>query len=60
MNEAKEKLIMVGAGEFGGIAYEYFSGFSNHEVAAFAVGKASVNNKSELSGLPVLSLEKEM
>ena len=56
MNEAKEKLIIVGAGEFAEIAYEYFSDFSNHEVVAFAVEKAFIN-KPELFSLPVVSFE---
>lgn len=56
MNEIKERLIIIGAGEFAEIAYEYFSDFSNYEVVAFTVEKAFIY-KPELFGLPVLAFE---
>lgn len=52
----KEKLVIVGAGEFAEIAYEYFSDFSNYDVVAFAVEKAFIKEK-ELFGLPIVPFE---
>lgn len=56
MNEAKQELIIIGAGEFAEIAYEYFSDFSNYEVAAFAVEKGFID-KPELFGLSIVPFE---
>ncbi len=52
----KEKLVIVGAGEFGQIAYEYFTYDSTYEVVAFSVEKAFINQQ-ELFGLPVIPFE---
>jgi len=32
----KKKLVIIGAGEFGEIAYEYFTDYSDFEVVAFS------------------------
>lgn len=52
----KEKLVIIGAGEFAEIAYEYFSDFSDYDVIAFAVEKAFID-KPKLFGLPVVPFE---
>ena len=54
--EKSEKLVIVGAGEFGEIAYEYFMADSKYEVVAFAVEKAYIT-KYELFGVPIIELE---
>lgn len=51
-----KKLVIVGAGEFGEIAYEYFSYDSEYEVVAFAVEK-KYKNTNTLLGLPVVDFE---
>lgn len=51
-----KKLIIVGAGEFGEIAYEYFSDDSPYEVTAFAVEK-DYRERDNLRGLPVIDFE---
>ena len=51
-----KKLVIVGAGEFGEIAYEYFSMDSEYEVVAFAVEK-KYRDKEELFGKPVVDFE---
>lgn len=51
-----KKLIVVGAGEFGEIAYEYFTSDSEYEVAAFAVEK-KYRKQESLFGLPVINFE---
>lgn len=51
-----KKLIIVGAGEFGEIAYEYFTDDSPYEVAAFAVEK-KYRETDELYGLPLVDVE---
>ncbi|MGB9915115.1 MAG: acetyltransferase [Candidatus Bathyarchaeales archaeon] len=56
MNKRKEKIIIIGAGEFAEIAYEYFSDFSNFEVAAFSVERAFID-KTKLFDLPVVAFE---
>ncbi len=50
------KLVIVGAGEFAEIAYEYFTFDSVYEVVAFAVEK-EYKKKEELFGLPIIQLE---
>ncbi len=52
-----KKLVIVGAGEFGEIAYEYFTDDSDYEVVAFAV-ESKYRNTDELRGLPVIDFEK--
>ncbi len=51
-----KKLIIVGAGEFAEIAYEYFTHDSEYEVEAFSVEKEYLG-KNELFGLPVVPFE---
>ena len=51
-----KKLVIVGAGEFGEIAYEYISMDSEYEVVAFAVEK-KYRDKEELFGKPVVDFE---
>jgi len=51
-----KKLVIVGAGEFAEIAYEYFSYDSEYEVVAFAV-EQEYKDKDELFGLPVIEFE---
>lgn len=51
------KLVIVGAGEFGEIAYEYFTYDSEYEVVAFAVEK-EYKTKEILFDLPVIEFEK--
>lgn len=55
MNKQK-KLVIIGAGEFGEIAYEYFMDDSEYEVRAFAVEK-EFRNIDELRSLPVIDFE---
>lgn len=54
--EKDKKLIIVGAGEFGDIAYEYFSFDSSYEVAAFAVENKYLNSSEHL-GLPLIDID---
>ena len=54
--EKTKKLVIVGAGEFGEIAYEYFTFDSEYEVAAFAVEK-EFKSFDTLFGLPVIEFE---
>lgn len=54
--EKKKKLVIIGAGEFGGIAYEYFTFDSEYEVVAFAVEQDYLN-EIEYYGLPIVSFE---
>ena len=51
-----KKLVIVGAGEFGEIAYEYFTDDSPYEVAAFAV-KSRFRKSDELRGIPMVDFE---
>jgi len=50
-----KKLVIVGAGEFAGIAFEYFDLDSEYEVVAFAVEDKYIDKK-EYYGLPVIKL----
>lgn len=54
--EKMKKLVLVGTGEFGEIAYEYFTEDSVYHVVAFAVEKA-YRNCDTLRGLPVVDFE---
>ncbi|MEM2995170.1 MAG: acetyltransferase [Candidatus Bathyarchaeia archaeon] len=56
MKGRKEKIVIVGAGEFAEIAYEYFSDFSSYEIDAFSVEKAFIN-KPKLFNLSVIPFE---
>jgi len=51
-----KKLIIVGVGEFGQIAYEYFTYDSEYEVVAFAVDE-EYRDKDSLYGIPVINME---
>jgi sugar O-acyltransferase (sialic acid O-acetyltransferase NeuD family) len=52
----KMPLVIIGDGETGEIAYEYFSQDTNYEVAGFSAEKAFMKNQT-LYGLPVVPLE---
>lgn len=54
--DKNKKLIIVGDGEFGEIAYEYFTYDSEYEVEAFAVER-KYRTKSVMFGKPVIDLE---
>ncbi len=54
--EKTKKVVIVGAGEFGEIAYEYFTEDSLYEVAAFAVER-KYRLTDELDGLLVIDFE---
>lgn len=54
--EKTKKLIIVGAGEFGEIAYEYFMDDSPYKVVAFAAER-EYRTVDELRGLAVVDLE---
>ena len=56
MATSKEKLIIIGEGETGEIAYEYFTQDTNFEVVAFSAEKKFMKNQT-LFGLPVIALE---
>jgi sugar O-acyltransferase (sialic acid O-acetyltransferase NeuD family) len=51
------QIVLVGAGEQGEIAYEYFTHDSPHEVVGFAVEPQFRGDQEELFGLPVFDLE---
>src|SRR5579872_5808586 len=50
------KLVIIGAGEFAEIAYEYFSHDSPHEVVAFSV-EGEYLKRATLFGRPVVPFE---
>ena len=56
MKEPKEEIVIVGAGEFAEIAYEYFTYDSPYDVVAFSVEKDYLE-KEELFELPVVPFE---
>lgn len=51
-----KRLVIIGAGEFAKIAYEYFTYDSSFEVVAFAVEKEFCDS-SEINGIPLISIE---
>lgn len=55
--EKKYKLVIVGAGEFAEIAYEYFTADSEYEVVAFAVEKQYIT-ETRLFNLSVVEFER--
>ncbi|MFS4582199.1 acetyltransferase [Phaeobacter sp. C3_T13_0] len=55
MSKSK-KLLLIGAGEFADIAYEYFTHDSDYEVVGFAVEQAYLT-ETEKFGLPIVALE---
>ena len=54
--ETKKELIIIGAGAFAEIAYEYFTYDSDYKVVAFSVEKEFMD-KTEFHGLPVVPFE---
>jgi sugar O-acyltransferase (sialic acid O-acetyltransferase NeuD family) len=54
--DESQKLIIVGEGEFGEIAYEYFTYDSPYDVVAFSAEKDYINKRT-LFGLPIVSFE---
>ena len=59
MGNKSKKLIIVGAGEFEHIAYEYFTDDSEYEVVAFAVEEQYLKETTdEETGLPIVAFEK--
>jgi sugar O-acyltransferase (sialic acid O-acetyltransferase NeuD family) len=56
MTQNKEKLVIIGEGETGEIAYEYFTGDTDFEVVAFSAEKRFIK-KQTLFGLPVVAFE---
>jgi sugar O-acyltransferase (sialic acid O-acetyltransferase NeuD family) len=56
MGQNTHKIVIIGDGEFGEIAYEYFAHDSPHQVVAFAVERPFLN-RDELFGLPVVPFE---
>ncbi|MEW5748722.1 MAG: acetyltransferase [Candidatus Thermoplasmatota archaeon] len=56
MRDKKGQIIIVGAGEFAQIAYEYFTHDSQYEVVAFSVERDFLKEK-DLLGLPVVPFE---
>ncbi len=56
MTGKKRKLIIVGTGEFGQIAYDYFTYDSDYEVAGFAVER-DFFSESQLYGLDVVAVD---
>jgi len=57
MTGKNKKLVIVGAGEFAEIAYEYFTFDSEYEVVAFAVENEYFQENSTLYALPIIPLE---
>ena len=55
--EKTKKLVIVGAGEFADIAYEYFSYDSEYRVVAFAVEEKYLGDETEHLGLPLIAFE---
>ena len=56
MIKKSKKLVIAGAGEFGEIAYEYFTHDSEYEVVGFTVEPQYKNNDTFL-GVPLVSIE---
>ena len=56
MNAKKDRLLIIGDGEFAQIAYEYFTVDSPYEVVGFSV-ETPYLKRAELLGLPVVALE---
>ena len=54
--DKKDKIVIVGDGEFAEIAYEYFTYDSSYTLEAFAVEKQYIT-KDNLFGLPVIAFE---
>ncbi len=56
MAAPKQKLIIIGDGETGEIAYEYFTADTDYEIVAFSAEKSFMMHQT-LFGLPVVPLE---
>ena len=56
MTEDSRKIVIVGAGEFAQIAYEYFTHDSPHKIAAFSVEREFLKEE-RLFDLPVIPFE---
>lgn len=54
--QKEKKLVIIGIGETGLIAYEYFQYDSEYEVVAFSVNEKYIT-ENEINGLPVLPFE---
>jgi sugar O-acyltransferase (sialic acid O-acetyltransferase NeuD family) len=54
---SSDKIVIVGAGEQGEIAWEYFTHDSPHEVVAFAVEREYLDGDTGYEGTPVVALE---
>jgi sugar O-acyltransferase (sialic acid O-acetyltransferase NeuD family) len=52
----KRPLVLIGAGVFAEVAYEYFSAASAHEIVAFAVDREFQTSKT-FQGLPVVTTD---
>src|SRR4051795_7164678 len=52
----RKRLVIIGAGEFGEIAYEYFTHDSPYEVAAFAADRETLKTETHC-GLPLVPFE---
>lgn len=59
MERKDKRLVIIGAGEFGQIAYEYFTYDSEYEVVAFAVEREYRKN-DVLYGLPMQTVIKQI
>ena len=55
--EKTKKLVIIGTGEFGEIAYEYFTDDSEYDVVGFAV-ESEFRDKDELRELTVIDFDK--
>ena len=55
--EKDKKLVIIGAGEFGEIAYEYFTDDSDYEVVGFAV-ESKYRDMDTFRELPVIDFER--
>src|SRR4051795_11906123 len=56
-SQTADKIVIVGAGEQGEIAWEYFTHDSPHEVVAFAVERDYLDGDSGYQATPVVALE---
>lgn len=56
MSTKKHKLVLVGAGEFSEIAYEYFTYDSDYEVVGFSVERDYLDGET-MHGLPLVAFE---
>jgi sugar O-acyltransferase (sialic acid O-acetyltransferase NeuD family) len=57
MSNASDRIVIVGAGEQGEIAWEYFTHDSPHEVVAYAVERQYMDGDEGYEGTPVVALE---